>query len=81
MFFFFLVEKNEKGTVKAGNLKYKEEPSKLLSGNKFQDRYFELREGNLLLYKDMKVQQTNFALSFLFWLKNKRSMNSSTFLI
>uniref|UniRef100_A0A8C3M6U0 Uncharacterized protein n=1 Tax=Geospiza parvula TaxID=87175 RepID=A0A8C3M6U0_GEOPR len=48
-------EKNEKGSVKAGNLKYKEEPSKLLSGNKFQDRYIVLQEGNLLLYKDMKV--------------------------
>ncbi|KAH0616261.1 hypothetical protein JD844_027239 [Phrynosoma platyrhinos] len=47
-------EKNTKGTVKASYLKYKEEPSKLLSGNKFQDRYFVLREGNLLLYKDMK---------------------------
>ncbi|NXS96092.1 ARAP2 protein, partial [Jacana jacana] len=47
-------EKNEKGSVKAGNLKYKEEPSKLLSGNKFQERYFVLREGNLLLYKDLK---------------------------
>ncbi|NXF76659.1 ARAP2 protein, partial [Sclerurus mexicanus] len=50
-------EKNEKGSVKAGNLKYKEEPSKLLSGNKFQDRYFVLREGNLLLYKDMKASK------------------------
>ncbi|XP_062991515.1 arf-GAP with Rho-GAP domain, ANK repeat and PH domain-containing protein 2 [Elgaria multicarinata webbii] len=47
-------ETNTKGTVKASYLKYKEEPSKLLSGNKFQDRYFVLREGNLLLYKDMK---------------------------
>ncbi|XP_071412763.1 arf-GAP with Rho-GAP domain, ANK repeat and PH domain-containing protein 2 isoform X1 [Pithys albifrons albifrons] len=50
-------EKNEKGSVKAGNLKFKEEPSKLLSGNKFQDRYFVLREGNLLLYKDMKASK------------------------
>ncbi|XP_067407632.1 arf-GAP with Rho-GAP domain, ANK repeat and PH domain-containing protein 2 [Emydura macquarii macquarii] len=47
-------EKNAKGNVKAGYLKYKEEPSKLLSGNKFQERYFVLRERNLLLYKDMK---------------------------
>ncbi|XP_065692863.1 arf-GAP with Rho-GAP domain, ANK repeat and PH domain-containing protein 2 [Patagioenas fasciata] len=50
-------EKNEKGSVKAGNLKYKEEPSKLLSGNKFQERYFVLREGNLLLFKDMKASK------------------------
>ncbi|XP_066487843.1 arf-GAP with Rho-GAP domain, ANK repeat and PH domain-containing protein 2 [Tiliqua scincoides] len=47
-------EKNTKGSVKASYLRYKEEPSKLLSGNKFQERYFVLREGNLLLYKDMK---------------------------
>ncbi|NXC51038.1 ARAP2 protein, partial [Penelope pileata] len=50
-------EKNVKGNVKAGYLKYKEEPSKLLSGNKFQERYFVLREGNLLLYKDMKASK------------------------
>ncbi|NXL28928.1 ARAP2 protein, partial [Glaucidium brasilianum] len=53
----FYSEKNEKGSVKAGNLKYKEEPSKLLSGNKFQERYFVLQEGNLLLYKDMKASK------------------------
>nr|XP_016853922.1 PREDICTED: arf-GAP with Rho-GAP domain, ANK repeat and PH domain-containing protein 2 [Anolis carolinensis] len=47
-------EKNTEVTVKASYLKFKEEPSKLLSGNKFQDRYFVLRERNLLLYKDMK---------------------------
>uniref|UniRef100_A0A8C6ZZ45 ArfGAP with RhoGAP domain, ankyrin repeat and PH domain 2 n=1 Tax=Nothoprocta perdicaria TaxID=30464 RepID=A0A8C6ZZ45_NOTPE len=44
-------------SMKAGYLKYKEEPSKLLSGNKFQERYFVLREGNLLLYKDMKASK------------------------
>ncbi|XP_063166022.1 arf-GAP with Rho-GAP domain, ANK repeat and PH domain-containing protein 2 isoform X2 [Candoia aspera] len=48
------LEKTSKGTVKTSYLKYKEEPSKLLSANKFQDRYFVLREGNLRLYKDMK---------------------------
>ncbi|XP_065555402.1 arf-GAP with Rho-GAP domain, ANK repeat and PH domain-containing protein 2 isoform X2 [Lathamus discolor] len=57
------LEKNEKGSVKAGNLKYKEEPSKLLSGNKFQERYFVLREGNLLLYKDMKASKPEKVLS------------------
>ncbi|ETE61046.1 Arf-GAP with Rho-GAP domain, ANK repeat and PH domain-containing protein 2, partial [Ophiophagus hannah] len=49
-------KETSKGPVKAGYLKYKEEPSKLLSANKFQDRYFVLREGKLWLYKDMKVQ-------------------------
>ncbi|XP_006128812.2 arf-GAP with Rho-GAP domain, ANK repeat and PH domain-containing protein 2 isoform X1 [Pelodiscus sinensis] len=47
-------EKNAKDNVKAGYMKYREPPSKLLTGNKFQERYFVLREGNLLLYKDMK---------------------------
>ncbi|XP_051474613.1 arf-GAP with Rho-GAP domain, ANK repeat and PH domain-containing protein 2 [Apus apus] len=50
-------ERNEKASVKAGSLKYKEEPSKLLSGNKFQERYFVLREGSLLLYKDTKASK------------------------
>ncbi|KAG8134882.1 hypothetical protein E2320_007964, partial [Naja naja] len=48
------LEETSKDPVKAGYLKYKEEPSKLLSANKFQDRYFVLREGKLWLYKDMK---------------------------
>ncbi|XP_070613204.1 arf-GAP with Rho-GAP domain, ANK repeat and PH domain-containing protein 2 isoform X1 [Erythrolamprus reginae] len=48
------LEETSKGPIKAGYLKYKEEPSKLLSANKFQDRYFVLREGKLWLYKDMK---------------------------
>ncbi|XP_009564883.2 arf-GAP with Rho-GAP domain, ANK repeat and PH domain-containing protein 2 [Cuculus canorus] len=50
-------DKNDKGSVKAATLRCKEEPSKLLSGNKFQERYFVLREGNLLLYKDMKASK------------------------
>ncbi|XP_039203641.1 arf-GAP with Rho-GAP domain, ANK repeat and PH domain-containing protein 2 isoform X3 [Crotalus tigris] len=48
------LEEMSKGPIKAGYLKYKEEPSKLLSANKFQDRYFVLREAKLWLYKDMK---------------------------
>ncbi|NXL64672.1 ARAP2 protein, partial [Chordeiles acutipennis] len=56
-------EKTKKDSMKAGNLKYKEEPSKLLSGNKFQERYFVLREGNLLLYKDMKASKPEKVLS------------------
>ncbi|XP_029445527.1 arf-GAP with Rho-GAP domain, ANK repeat and PH domain-containing protein 2 isoform X2 [Rhinatrema bivittatum] len=39
---------------KAGYLKYKEEPSKFLSGSKFQERYFVLQERKLFLFKDMK---------------------------
>ncbi|XP_018416762.1 PREDICTED: arf-GAP with Rho-GAP domain, ANK repeat and PH domain-containing protein 2 [Nanorana parkeri] len=43
-----------KSTLKSGNMKYKEDSSKLLSGNKFQERYFVLRERKLLIYKDIK---------------------------
>ncbi|XP_019381876.1 PREDICTED: arf-GAP with Rho-GAP domain, ANK repeat and PH domain-containing protein 2 [Gavialis gangeticus] len=56
-------ESDVKGSVKAGYLKYKEESSKLLSGSKFQDRYFVLRERNLLLYKDMKSNKPEKVLS------------------
>ncbi|NXK39412.1 ARAP2 protein, partial [Piprites chloris] len=74
-------EKNEKGSVKAGNLKYKEEPSKLLSGNKFQDRYFVLREGNLLLYKDIKASKPEKVLpvnSLKLYLGVKKKMKPPT---
>ncbi|NWU00900.1 ARAP2 protein, partial [Urocynchramus pylzowi] len=74
-------EKNEKGSVKAGNLKYKEEPSKLLSGSKFQDRYFVLREGNLLLYKDMKASKPEKVLpvnSLKLYLGVKKKMKPPT---
>ncbi|XP_064509118.1 arf-GAP with Rho-GAP domain, ANK repeat and PH domain-containing protein 2 [Pseudopipra pipra] len=74
-------EKNEKGSVKAGNLKYKEEPPKLLSGNKFQDRYFVLREGNLLLYKDMKASKPEKVLpvnSLKLYLGVKKKMKPPT---
>ncbi|XP_032917024.1 arf-GAP with Rho-GAP domain, ANK repeat and PH domain-containing protein 2 [Catharus ustulatus] len=74
-------DKNEKGSVKAGNLKYKEEPSKLLSGNKFQDRYFVLREGNLLLYKDMKASKPEKVLpvnSLKLYLGVKKKMKPPT---
>ncbi|CAH2299981.1 arf-GAP with Rho-GAP domain, ANK repeat and PH domain-containing 2 [Pelobates cultripes] len=40
--------------MQTGSMKYKEDPSKLLGGNKFQERYFALRERKLLLYKDIK---------------------------
>ncbi|XP_027498787.1 arf-GAP with Rho-GAP domain, ANK repeat and PH domain-containing protein 2 [Corapipo altera] len=74
-------EKNEKGSVKAGNLKYKEEPPKLLSGSKFQDRYFVLREGNLLLYKDMKASKPEKVLpvnSLKLYLGVKKKMKPPT---
>uniref|UniRef100_A0A8U8AX21 Uncharacterized protein n=1 Tax=Geospiza parvula TaxID=87175 RepID=A0A8U8AX21_GEOPR len=73
--------KNEKGSVKAGNLKYKEEPSKLLSGNKFQDRYIVLQEGNLLLYKDMKASKPEKVLpvsSLKLYLGVKKKMKPPT---
>ncbi|XP_056412210.1 arf-GAP with Rho-GAP domain, ANK repeat and PH domain-containing protein 2 isoform X2 [Hyla sarda] len=40
--------------IQSGNLKYKEDSSKLLSGNKFQEKYIVLRERKLLIYKDIK---------------------------
>ncbi|XP_072190190.1 arf-GAP with Rho-GAP domain, ANK repeat and PH domain-containing protein 2 isoform X2 [Excalfactoria chinensis] len=74
-------ERNVKGSVKAGYLKYKEEPSKLLSGNKFQERYFVLREGNLLLYKDMKASKPEKVLpvnSLKLYLGAKKKMKPPT---
>ncbi|XP_048797442.1 arf-GAP with Rho-GAP domain, ANK repeat and PH domain-containing protein 2 isoform X2 [Lagopus muta] len=74
-------ERNVKGSVKAGYLKYKEEPSKLLSGNKFQERYFVLREGNLLLYKDMKASKPEKVLpvnSLKLYLGVKKKMKPPT---
>ncbi|XP_076794627.1 arf-GAP with Rho-GAP domain, ANK repeat and PH domain-containing protein 2 isoform X2 [Arvicanthis niloticus] len=41
-------------SIKEGILKLKEEPSKILSGNKFQDRCVVLRDGHLFIYKDPK---------------------------
>ncbi|NXI99177.1 ARAP2 protein, partial [Psophia crepitans] len=75
------IEKNEKSSVKAGNLKYKEEPSKLLSGNKFQERYFVLQEGNLLLYKDTKASKPEKVLpvnSLKLYLGVKKKMKPPT---
>ncbi|GCB63369.1 hypothetical protein scyTo_0004398, partial [Scyliorhinus torazame] len=59
---------NPKDSGKAGILKWREEPSKLLSGNKFQERYFVLRDEKLLLYKDVKKEEempVNMFLSLL----------------
>ncbi|XP_058251060.1 arf-GAP with Rho-GAP domain, ANK repeat and PH domain-containing protein 2 isoform X2 [Hemibagrus wyckioides] len=44
----------QKDFTKEEQLKFKDGSSKLLSGNKFQDKYFVLRDKKLLLYKDTK---------------------------
>ncbi|XP_005392075.1 PREDICTED: arf-GAP with Rho-GAP domain, ANK repeat and PH domain-containing protein 2 isoform X2 [Chinchilla lanigera] len=70
----------EKG-IKEGVLKIKEEPSKILSGNKFQDRYFVLRDGCLFLYKDPKSSKHDkmFPLSSVkFYLGVKKKMKPPT---
>ncbi|NWW90369.1 ARAP2 protein, partial [Rhynochetos jubatus] len=77
----FYSEKNENSSMKAGNLKYKEEPSKLLSGHKFQERYFVLQDGNLLLYKDMKASKPEKVLpvsSLKLYLGVKKKMKPPT---
>ncbi|XP_077157771.1 arf-GAP with Rho-GAP domain, ANK repeat and PH domain-containing protein 2 isoform X2 [Paroedura picta] len=74
-------EKNMEGSVKASYLKYKEEPSKLLSGNKFQERYFVLREGDLFLYKDaksMKPEKVMPVKSLKLYLGVKKKMKPPT---
>ncbi|XP_059779199.1 arf-GAP with Rho-GAP domain, ANK repeat and PH domain-containing protein 2 isoform X2 [Balaenoptera ricei] len=68
-------------SIKEGVLKIKEEPSKILSGNKFQDRYFVLRDGYLFLYKDMKSSKPDkmFPLSSMkFYLGVKKKMKPPT---
>lgn len=45
-----------KDFIKGEQLKFKDGSSKLLSGNKFQDRYLVLQDKKLLLYKDIKVR-------------------------
>lgn len=51
----YFTERRALESIKEGTLKIKEEPSKILSGNKFQERYCVLRDGYLFLYKDLKV--------------------------
>lgn len=41
--------------MKVGLLKCREEPPKLLQGNKFQERSFQIKERKLLLLKEKKV--------------------------
>ncbi|XP_057581638.1 arf-GAP with Rho-GAP domain, ANK repeat and PH domain-containing protein 2 isoform X2 [Hippopotamus amphibius kiboko] len=68
-------------SIKEGVLKIKEEPSKILSGNKFQDRYFVLRDGYLFLYKDMKSSKPDKMCSLSsmrFYLGVKKKMKPPT---
>lgn len=68
-------------SIKEGTLKIKEEPSKILSGNKFQDRYCILRDGYLFLYKDVKSSKHDkmFSLSSMkFYLGVKKKMKPPT---
>uniref|UniRef100_A0A8C1ZYF1 ArfGAP with RhoGAP domain, ankyrin repeat and PH domain 2 n=1 Tax=Cyprinus carpio TaxID=7962 RepID=A0A8C1ZYF1_CYPCA len=58
---FLLIKKYSdklKDFIKGEQLKFKDGSSKLLLGNKFQDRYLVLQDKKLLLYKDIKF--TNF---------------------
>uniref|UniRef100_A0A8C2H1C4 ArfGAP with RhoGAP domain, ankyrin repeat and PH domain 2 n=1 Tax=Cyprinus carpio TaxID=7962 RepID=A0A8C2H1C4_CYPCA len=55
---FLLIKKYSdklKDFIKGEQLKFKDGSSKLLLGNKFQDRYLVLQDKKLLLYKDIKV--------------------------
>lgn len=74
-------ERRAQESIKEGVLKIKEEPSKILSGNKFQDRYFVLRDGCLFLYKDQKSTKHDkmFSLnSMKFFLGVKKKMKPPT---
>uniref|UniRef100_A0A8C1GG62 ArfGAP with RhoGAP domain, ankyrin repeat and PH domain 2 n=1 Tax=Cyprinus carpio TaxID=7962 RepID=A0A8C1GG62_CYPCA len=64
---FLLIKKYSdklKDFIKGEQLKFKDGSSKLLLGNKFQDRYLVLQDKKLLLYKDIKVSLLHFHSSF-----------------
>lgn len=68
-------------SIKEGILKLKEEPSKILSGNKFQDRCVVLRDGHLFIYKDPKStkHEKMFPLRLMkFYLGVKKKMKPPT---
>nr|Q8BZ05.2 RecName: Full=Arf-GAP with Rho-GAP domain, ANK repeat and PH domain-containing protein 2; AltName: Full=Centaurin-delta-1; Short=Cnt-d1 [Mus musculus] len=68
-------------SIKEGILKLKEEPSKILSGNKFQDRCVVLRDGHLFIYKDPKSSKHDkmFPLRAMkFYLGVKKKMKPPT---
>lgn len=74
-------DRRTRESIKEGILKIKEEPSKILSGNKFQDRYIVLRDGCLFLYKDVKSNKHDkrFSLSSMkFFLGVKKKMKPPT---
>lgn len=74
-------ERKPQESIKEGILKIKEEPSKILSGNKFQDRYIVLRDGHLFLYKDLKSSKHEKMLSLSsmkFFLGVKKKMKPPT---
>ncbi|XP_006874398.1 PREDICTED: arf-GAP with Rho-GAP domain, ANK repeat and PH domain-containing protein 2 [Chrysochloris asiatica] len=74
-------ERSTLESIKEGALTIKEEPSKILSGNKFQDRYFILRDGYLFLYKDKKSSKHDkmFSLSSMkFYLGVKKKVKPPT---
>ncbi|VTJ74237.1 Hypothetical predicted protein [Marmota monax] len=76
-----VIKHHREKSIKEGVLKIKEEPSKILSGNKFQDRYFVLRDGYLFLYKDPKSSKYDkmFPLSAMkFYLGVKKKMKPPT---
>ncbi|KAM4810880.1 arf-GAP with Rho-GAP domain, ANK repeat and PH domain-containing protein 2 isoform X1 [Urocitellus parryii] len=76
-----VIKHHREKSIKEGVLKIKEEPSKILSGNKFQDRYFVLRDGHLFLYKDPKSSKYDkmFPLSAMkFYLGVKKKMKPPT---
>lgn len=53
-----------KDFIKGEHLKFKDGSSKLLLGNKFQDRYLVLQDKKLLLYKDIKVRLLHLHFQF-----------------
>ncbi|XP_033869324.3 arf-GAP with Rho-GAP domain, ANK repeat and PH domain-containing protein 2 [Acipenser ruthenus] len=76
-----LLQGNTKGFIKSGYMKFKEGPSKLLSGNKFQDRYFILRDEKLLQFRDIKSTKPEKEISvksFKFYLGLKKRLKPPT---
>ncbi|XP_028939285.1 arf-GAP with Rho-GAP domain, ANK repeat and PH domain-containing protein 2 [Ornithorhynchus anatinus] len=74
-------ERNSVESVKEGFLKFKEEPSKILSGSKFQERYCVLRDGHLFLYRDTKSSKLDKTLplsSLKFYRGVKKKMKPPT---
>uniref|UniRef100_A0A8C5K6A0 Arf-GAP with Rho-GAP domain, ANK repeat and PH domain-containing protein 2 n=1 Tax=Jaculus jaculus TaxID=51337 RepID=A0A8C5K6A0_JACJA len=76
-----MVKQCREKSNKEGVLRIKEEPYKILSGNKFQDRYCVLRDGHLFVYKDPKSSKYDkmFSLSSMkFYLGVKKKMKPPT---